>query len=244
MLAPQASQTGSNRLPVLAAIINERVAAIGARQRLVLEDAIVAGEALTEAKAKIPHGEWLKWLRAYCPGVSERSAQVWMRLARDRHKLDALKNESTADLTIAAAVALVGKPRPERPHGLPGQLDMLGGPEVPPPSVPSPEVDRTADDLIDKLLRAAEEEGVPTESLLKALRRRLRRSGAVKERPQPVVEDAISALVNLGYRQPQARAAVAVAASGAGQGADAALLIRLGLKDLAARSSIARPIPA
>jgi hypothetical protein len=37
---------------------------------------------------------------------------------------------------IAAAVALVGKPKPERPHGLPGQFDMFGAPEVP-PSVPA-----------------------------------------------------------------------------------------------------------
>ena len=75
---------------------------------------------------------------------------------------------------------------------------------------------------------------MPVAKLLAALHRRLRRSGAVKERPQPV-EDAVSALVNLGYGKSQARAAVAAAAAnGAGQGADAARLIRLGLKELAA----------
>jgi DUF3102 family protein len=153
MLAPQTPQTGSNRLPVLAAIINERAEAIGAAQRHALELAIEAGEALIEAKDRHgPHGKWLPWLRAHCPGVSERSAQVWMLLARNRHKLDALKNESTADLTIAAAVALVGKPRPERPHGLPGQLDLLGGPEVPPPApAASPVHGRAVVDLIADL---------------------------------------------------------------------------------------------
>jgi Holliday junction DNA helicase RuvA len=45
--------------------------------------------------------------------------------------------------------------------------------------------------------------------------------------------DAVSALVNLGYGQPQAAAAVAAAARNAGEGADAARLIRLGLKELA-----------
>lgn len=62
----------------------------------------------------------------------------------------------------------------------------------------------------------------------------IRLSGAVDERkaPQPIA-DAVSALVNLGYGQPQAAAAIAAAARAAGEGADAASLIRLGLKELA-----------
>jgi Holliday junction DNA helicase RuvA len=62
----------------------------------------------------------------------------------------------------------------------------------------------------------------------------IRLSGAIDEAraPQPVA-DAVSALVNLGYGQPQAAAAVAAAARNAGEGADAARLIRLGLKELA-----------
>jgi Holliday junction DNA helicase RuvA len=47
------------------------------------------------------------------------------------------------------------------------------------------------------------------------------------------VRDAVSALVNLGYGQPQAAAAIAAAAGAAGEGADTARLIRLGLKELA-----------
>jgi len=62
----------------------------------------------------------------------------------------------------------------------------------------------------------------------------IRLSGAIEDRraPQPVV-DAVSALVKLGYGQPQAAAAVAAAARSAGEGADTARLIRLGLKELA-----------
>ena len=61
----------------------------------------------------------------------------------------------------------------------------------------------------------------------------VRLSGALDERsaPQPL-RDAVSALVNLGYGQPQAAAAVAAAAREAGD-ADTARLIRLGLKELA-----------
>lgn len=50
--------------------------------------------------------------------------------------------------------------------------------------------------------------------------------------PQPV-RDAVSALVNLGYGQPQAAAAIAAASREAGEGADTAKLIRFGLKELA-----------
>src|ERR1700738_788772 len=59
-------------------------------------------------------------------------------------------------------------------------------------------------------------------------------AGSIEERraPQPVA-DAVSALVNLGYGQPQAAAAIAAAARGAGEGAETAQLIRLGLKELA-----------
>lgn len=61
----------------------------------------------------------------------------------------------------------------------------------------------------------------------------VRLAGAVDDRtaPQPLA-DAISALVNLGYGQPQAAAAVSAAAREAGEGADTARLIRLGLREL------------
>ena len=49
--------------------------------------------------------------------------------------------------------------------------------------------------------------------------------------PRPV-SDAISALVNLGYGQPQAAAAIASASRSAGENAGTAQLIRLGLKEL------------
>jgi len=52
-----------------------------------------------------------------------------------------------------------------------------------------------------------------------------------KRAPQPLL-DAVSALINLGYGQPQAAAAVAAAARSAGEGAEAKQLIRLGLQEL------------
>jgi holliday junction DNA helicase RuvA len=62
----------------------------------------------------------------------------------------------------------------------------------------------------------------------------VRLTGALDEKraPQPV-SDAVSALINLGYGQPQAAAAVAAAARSAGAESDVRQLIRLGLKELA-----------
>jgi holliday junction DNA helicase RuvA len=62
----------------------------------------------------------------------------------------------------------------------------------------------------------------------------VRLSDAIEEKsaPRPVA-DAVSALINLGYGQPQAAAAIAAAARSAGEAADAATLIKQGLKELA-----------
>jgi holliday junction DNA helicase RuvA len=59
-------------------------------------------------------------------------------------------------------------------------------------------------------------------------------SDAINEQraSQPVAE-AVSALVNLGYGQPQAAAAIVAAVKTAGEGADTPNLIRLGLRELA-----------
>jgi Holliday junction DNA helicase RuvA len=62
----------------------------------------------------------------------------------------------------------------------------------------------------------------------------IRLTGAVEDKraPRPVA-DAVSALINLGYGQPQAAAAIAAASRSAGEKAETAQLIRLGLKELA-----------
>jgi Holliday junction DNA helicase RuvA len=61
----------------------------------------------------------------------------------------------------------------------------------------------------------------------------MRLSGQLEEKhaPRPIA-DAVSALVNLGYGQPQAAAAIAAASRAAGEGAETKQLIRLGLKEL------------
>ena len=55
----------------------------------------------------------------------------------------------------------------------------------------------------------------------------------VRRTPKPV-QDAVSALVNLGYGRPQAAAAIAASFSALGETAETAALIRRGLKELSA----------
>jgi Holliday junction DNA helicase RuvA len=58
-------------------------------------------------------------------------------------------------------------------------------------------------------------------------------AGRIEERrAQGPMADAVSALVNLGYGQPQAAAAIAAASREAGEAAETKTLIRLGLKEL------------
>jgi Holliday junction DNA helicase RuvA len=60
-----------------------------------------------------------------------------------------------------------------------------------------------------------------------------RLSGEESAAAPQAAQDAISALVNLGYGRPQAAAAVAASLKALGESADAGALIRRGLKELA-----------
>jgi hypothetical protein len=71
---------------------------------------------LIEAKAKLnKHGQWLPWLREHCT-MSERTAQLYMRLARFAPELQA-KSASLADLTIERAVSLIADRRTREGRG-------------------------------------------------------------------------------------------------------------------------------
>ena len=66
------------------------------------------GKRLNEAKAQLSHGEWLPWLRGKVD-ISERSAQDFMRLAREYSK-----SAEIADLGASKALALLALPVSER----------------------------------------------------------------------------------------------------------------------------------
>jgi Protein of unknown function (DUF3102) len=103
--------TKSNRLPELAARINEEYRAEANAIKRGITHAIAAGELLLEAKAAVPHGRWAAWLKANT-ALSERTAQRRMQLAKERPALEA-KSATVADLTIRGACELLAKP-PEK----------------------------------------------------------------------------------------------------------------------------------
>lgn len=99
----------SNRLPILASEIKLAHRAAREAAQTSLERAIEAGERLIEAKGLVKHGGWLPWLKEVCD-LSERSAQVYMRLARHKD-VAKTKSAAAADLTIRAAVKELTEPK-------------------------------------------------------------------------------------------------------------------------------------
>jgi hypothetical protein len=68
-----------------------------------------AGDLLIEARQQVRHGYWLKWLADHC-GMTVRTAQRYMRLARNRASIEA-KYDSMSHLTVDGALALLTVPR-------------------------------------------------------------------------------------------------------------------------------------
>ena len=70
---------------------------------------MAAGELLSEAKAKLGHGDWLPWLEANCE-VSVRTAQAYMRVGREWPQL--ADTQRVALLPMRAALEMLAEPRP------------------------------------------------------------------------------------------------------------------------------------
>ena len=66
--------------------------------------------ALIEAKALCKHGEWLGWLKSNCR-VSERTTQIYMKLANEYPLLEDSNTQRVADLSIRDAVKLLSTPK-------------------------------------------------------------------------------------------------------------------------------------
>ena len=98
---------GSNSLADLAARIRLEHYAAAEKLTEALRHAMTAGELLIEAKALVQHGQWLPWLADHV-AISERTAQLYMRLAKNRGEIEATKSATDiADLTLNEAAALL-----------------------------------------------------------------------------------------------------------------------------------------
>jgi hypothetical protein len=112
-IAPTSVKSTSQQLTPLA----ELAAHIQAEHRATIEairtgtrHAMTAGELLLEAKRQLKHGHWVEWLEANC-AISDRTAQTYMHLARNRAVLEA-NPQHAADLSIREALkAIAGPPK-------------------------------------------------------------------------------------------------------------------------------------
>lgn len=107
------------------------------------------GQRLIEAKAMLPHGEWLPWLTEQVE-FSERTARNFMRLAREWTNRQAL-----ADLGAAKALTLLALPPEEREQFM-AENHVVNGEEKTVIDMTSRELEKAVKER-DEALRAAEE---------------------------------------------------------------------------------------
>lgn len=93
--------SSKSELQTMAVAINELHTQVLLHTRSALESAKASGELLLQAKALLPHGQWLPWLEENCQ-VSPRQAQRYMQVA-DRWEAIA-KNDAASYLTIDEAI--------------------------------------------------------------------------------------------------------------------------------------------
>ena len=101
-----------SELPELARTINRAQADIESALNQAVENAVIAGQALIEAKAAVKHGEWQDWISVNCR-ISDRTARSYMRLAREIPKLDSEKRLSVAVLPLRDVIGALATPKPE-----------------------------------------------------------------------------------------------------------------------------------
>src|SRR2546427_12044789 len=77
-----------------ARIINTEHKAVVEATQAKLQHAITAGATLKACKDSMAHGNWTNWLKDNCPEISERTASVYMRLAKNSDKIEKAAEEN------------------------------------------------------------------------------------------------------------------------------------------------------
>jgi Protein of unknown function (DUF3102) len=98
-MTTQQALAASNSLVDLAARIRVEHDAASEKLSEALRHAMAAGDLLIEAKELVQHGAWLPWLKDHV-AISERTAQIYMRVAKNRAEIEASKAQSVADLSL------------------------------------------------------------------------------------------------------------------------------------------------
>ena len=88
MITPELKEELDSLIPKINTVFDESegfaaqavgLAGVAIRERTKL------GEMLNRAKKIVEHGNWLEWLGANCPRLTEQSAQRYMKLAKTSH---------------------------------------------------------------------------------------------------------------------------------------------------------------
>lgn len=139
------------------------------------------GKRLNEAKAQLPHGEWLPWLREKVD-ISERSAQDFMRLAKEYSK-----SAEIADLGAAKALALLALEASEREQFAAEKHDVDG-------------VEKSVAEMTAKELKKAIEERDSARKSMEAMKAR----AEVAEQSRAKMEEDMRQLKELQKRAREA----------------------------------------
>lgn len=103
-------------LATLADQINAEHRACDEALRKGLAHAVRAGELLVEAKAQVKHGQWEQWVAQNFEG-SARTAQAYMKVAREIPTLDGAKAQRVALLSFRGALKELSGPAREQVLG-------------------------------------------------------------------------------------------------------------------------------
>jgi hypothetical protein len=114
--APALEVLSVDRWPALTEKVTYRLNMARVAGGVVATNIRKAGEALLEAKAAIPRGAWLPWLREHCR-LEESNAQFYMRVAAGWDEKIAKPDHDPVSLTVRDLRCIFAKPRqePRRP---------------------------------------------------------------------------------------------------------------------------------
>lgn len=90
-------------LPGLAEKIKTATAAAETGARTAVQNALLAGELLTQAKGYVQHGQWENWLLSNC-SLAPRTAQAYMRLHKKLGQLPSPEAQRVALLPVREAI--------------------------------------------------------------------------------------------------------------------------------------------
>lgn len=128
------NSTSKASLATLAKKINQQHRAAEQALSEGVSHALEAGKLLLQAKTLIGHGGWGKWLKSNCK-VTERTAQIYMKLARANPKrvsdlslLDAISPERSDRSVVRSKAAIAGRCRNLlcQPACRPGMIAQVG----------------------------------------------------------------------------------------------------------------------